>query len=192
MTLPTLDLPTIEADTRAWLERAVINLNLCPFAKSVYVKNQVHFVVSQATDADGLLAELTQQLKDLVGLPATVRDTTLLIVPQGFGDFLLFNDFLDLADGALDELDLHGTLQIANFHPDFQFAGTEPDDMGNFTNRSPYPTLHLIREESIDRAVAAFPNAEAIYEQNIMTLEKLGQAGWAALAVGATIPPSHD
>jgi hypothetical protein len=176
----------VEQDTRRWLERAVIGLNLCPFAKSVHVKGQVHYAVSAATDAEGLRQALVTELKDLVAQDPQVRDTTLLIAPDGFSDFLDFNDFLAQADRALVELELEGTLQIAPFHPQFQFAGTSDDDITNFTNRAPYPTLHLIREASIDRAVQAFPEAEAIFEVNMATLEKLGPDGWAALDVGPT------
>ena len=175
---------TAEQDTRRWLERAVIGLNLCPFAKSVHVKGQVHYAISAAQTAEGLLEHLIEELKDLVALAASVRDTTLLIAPQCLSDFLDFNDFLELADRALVDLDLDGVIQIASLHPEYQFAGTRADDVTNFTNRSPYPTLHLLREESIDRAVAAFPHAEAIFEVNMQTLEQLGVQGWAALQVG--------
>jgi len=174
------------ADTRAWLERAVIGLNLCPFAKSVHVKGQVHYAVSRATTKEVLLEDLVSELKDLVAMDATVRDTTLLIVPDCMQDFLDFNDFLAQADQALADLDLEGVLQIASLHPRYQFAGTLEDDITNFTNRSPYPTLHLLREDSIDRAVAAFPNPESIFEVNMQTMERLGLAGWAALKVGRT------
>ena len=179
---------TVEQDTRRWLERAVIGLNLCPFAKSVHVKGQVHYAVTAATDAAGLRQALASELQDLAALDPQVRDTTLLIAPDAFTDFLDFNDFLAEADDALAELDLEGTLQIAPFHPRFQFAGTAEDDITNSTNRAPYPTLHLIREASIDRAVQSFPEAEAIFEVNMATLEKLGPAGWAALEVGPTLP----
>ncbi len=172
------------ADTVRWLERAVIGLNLCPFAKAPHVKGQIHYVVSQAKGLEGLRDELIEQLQALAAMPADERETVLLIVPQMLADFLAFNDFLDEADGVLQELDLEGVFQVASFHPQFQFADTEPDDIGNFTNRSPYPTLHLLREESIDRAVEAFPEAETIYETNIATLENLGTKGWTALDVG--------
>jgi hypothetical protein len=174
------------ADTRAWLERAVIGLNLCPFAKSVHVKGQVHYAVSRATTAHDLLDDLVSELNDLVAMDATVRDTTLLMAPDCMQDFLDFNDFLALADQALADMDLEGVLQIASLHPRYQFAGTQEDDITNFTNRSPYPTLHLLREDSIDRAVAAFPNPESIFEVNMRTMEQLGQDGWAALKVGRT------
>ncbi len=174
------------ADTVRWLERAVIGLNLCPFAKAPQVKGQIHCVVSEAKGLEGLRDELIEELQALAALPAEERETVLLIVPHMLRDFLDFNDFLDEADGVLQELDLEGEFQVASFHPDFQFAGTEPDDITNYTNRSPYPTLHLIREASIDRAVEAFPEAETIYEANMATMEKLGHDGWKKLDVDAT------
>lgn len=181
------DMNTLEiADTVRWLERAVIGLNLCPFAKAPHVKGQIHYVVSQAKGLEGLRDELIEQLQAMAALSAEDRETVLLIVPQMLHDFLEFNDFLDEADGVLQELDMEGEFQVASFHPQFQFADTEPDDITNFTNRSPYPTLHLLREESIDRAVEAFPEAETIYETNMATLEKLGLKGWQDLDVGPT------
>ncbi len=167
----------------------MIGLNLCPFAKSVHVKGQVHYAVSLGSTADALLERLIGELKDLAALDASVRDTTLLIAPDCLSDFLDFNDFLDTADQALVDLDLDGVIQIASFHPQYQFGGTQVNDITNFTNRSPYPTLHLLREESIDRAVAAFPNAEAIFEVNMQTLEQLGTDGWSALQVGPSTDP---
>jgi len=174
------------ADTVRWLERAVIGLNLCPFAKGPHIKGQIHYAVSDAKGLEGLRDELIEELKALQALPAEERETTLLIVPHMLRDFLGFNDFLDEADGVLQELDMEGEFQVASFHPDFQFADTEPDDITNFTNRSPYPTLHLIREASIDRAVEVFPEAETIYEANMATMEKLGLEGWKKLDVDAT------
>ena len=179
---------TVTQDTRRWLERAVIGLNLCPFAKAVHVKGQIHYVVSHATEPQALLQALVSELQALQACDPVVRDTTLLMVPCCLQNFLDFNDFLAQADEALVELGLDGILQIASFHPHFQFAGTRPDVMGNFTNRSPYPTLHLLREDSIERAVEAFPDAESIFGKNIETLEQLGQAGWAALGLGASKP----
>lgn len=182
------DARVVVEDTRAWLERAVIGLNLCPFAKSVHVKGQVHHAVSEAADADQLLGDLAGELRALVALPAEVRDTTLLMVPCMLQDFLDFNDFLGRADALLVELGLDGEIQIASFHPDYQFAGTSADDVTNCTNRAPYPTLHLLREESIDRAVQAFPDAEEIFGRNMLTLQALGMQGWAALDVGPSVP----
>jgi hypothetical protein len=179
-------------DTRVWLERAVIGLNLCPFAKGVYVKEQIHYAVSSARTPEDLLQDLVVELKELMALDPSVRDTTLLIAPDCLGDFLDFNDFLTQADQALVDLELDGVLQIASFHPDFQFAGTAADDITNFTNRTPYPTLHLLREDSIDRAVEAFPQAESIFEQNMQTMAQLGAEGWAALGVGRSPGCPHQ
>jgi hypothetical protein len=176
-------------DTRRWLERAVIGLNLCPFAKAVHVKQQIHYALSQSQNGNELCAELETQLRELLTLGPQVRDTSLLIVPFLLQDFLDFNDFLAEAEEVLTSLDLEGVIQIASFHPNYQFAGTRADDITNFTNRSPYPTLHLIREDSIDRAVEAFPDPEAIFETNMQTLENLGLAGWEALDVGPTPTP---
>jgi hypothetical protein len=169
------------AATRRWLERAVIGLNLCPFAKAVVAKDQVRFVLSDATTPAALLAELGEELLLLRDTPAEQVDTTLLIHPQVLTDFLDYNDFLDDADGLVETLGLDGVLQVASFHPDYQFAGTAPDDVGNCTNRAPYPTLHLLREDSVERAVAAFPDPEAIVERNLATLDKLGIEGWREL-----------
>jgi hypothetical protein len=170
--------------TRRWLERAVIGLNLCPFAKSVYVKEQVRYVVSHATTPEALLEELMNELQDLADTDPEKVDTTLLIHPQVLGDFLDFNDFLDVADAALEDMQLDGELQVASFHPDYQFADTDPNDITNYTNRAPYPILHLLREDSIARAVEAFPDAAEIFEKNIETMEKLGHEGWDKLDVG--------
>jgi hypothetical protein len=171
----------IIAATREWLEKAVIGLNLCPFAKAVTLKDQVRFVVSAAPHLDGLLEDLDRELDFLAVADPEAVDTTLLIHPTLLPDFLDFNDFMQLAEAAVGEHGLEGVIQIASFHPAFQFEGTAPDDMGNYTNRAPFPTLHLLREASIERAVAAFPEAATIYERNIETLRALGHAGWQAL-----------
>jgi len=169
------------SQTRAWVEHAVVGLNLCPFAKAPMVKGQIHYVLTDTTDPRVLLDELCAQMHALVEADPTTIETTLLIHPNVLVDFLDFNDFLDAADAALDELGYGGVLQIASFHPDYQFDGTGPDDLGNASNRSPHPTLHLLREASVDRAVQAFPEAEAIVENNLRTLDALGADGWAAL-----------
>jgi len=173
--------PDYIADTRRWLERAVIGLNLCPFAKAVYVKEQVRFVLSEATGVEALLHDLHDELLWLQGIDPQQTDTTLIVHPHMLGDFLDYNDFLDQADALVEALGLEGVLQVASFHPQYQFAGTHPDDAENRTNRSPHPTLHLLREDSVARAVAAFPDPDAIVSRNIETLEQLGDAGWARL-----------
>jgi hypothetical protein len=178
------------ADTRRWLERAVIGLNLCPFAKAVHVKGQIHYATYLPAEHDDLLDGLLAEARQLVALDAAERDTTLLIAPNALADFLDFNDFTARAERRLAKAGFDGVLQLASFHPQFQFGGTEPDDIGNATNRAPYPTLHLLREESVDRAVEAFPDAEEIFGRNIDTLEALGPEGWAALDVGPGSTPS--
>jgi hypothetical protein len=169
------------AQTRRWIEQAVIGLNLCPFAKAVYVKNQVRIVVSRSRHLDGFLDDLDRELDLLAQTPAEQVDTTLLVHPTLFPDFLVFNDFLDVVDGVIEEHGLDGQIQIAPFHPDFQFEGTELGDIGNATNRSPYPTLHLLREDSVARVTASGDSAETIVERNIATLQALGPEGWARL-----------
>jgi hypothetical protein len=168
-------------ETRAWVDRAVIGLNLCPYAKGPQVKGQVRYALSTATEPEALLADLVAELQRLAACPIDTTETTLLVHPQVLIDFEDYNDFLDVADAAVEELGLEGVLQVASFHPDYRFEGTAADDIANATNRSPYPTLHLLREESIDRAVAAFPEAESIYEANMATMDRLGTDGWAAL-----------
>ena len=180
------------ADTQRWLERAVIGLNLCPFAKAVHVKGLIRYAVSEATTATELLVDLKNEINSLANMDiagvSIAYDTALLIAPHCLQDFLDFNDFLGKADKLLAKMKLEGTLQLANFHPHYQFAGTESDDITNFTNRAPYPTLHLLRESSIDQAVEAFPEAEAIFEVNMATMERLGLQGWSDLDVGKTNP----
>ncbi len=175
------DHDTIIADTRQWLTQAVIGLNLCPFAKAVHVKNQIRYRVSEATTPEALLEDLVAELCILRDADPALTDTTLLVHPAVLTDFMDFNDFLDVVDAAVEELELDGILQVASFHPDYQFDGTEPDDIENYSNRSPYPTLHLIRESSLEQAVAAIPDAADIYETNIQTLRKLGHEGWKKL-----------
>ncbi|MEK8050788.1 DUF1415 domain-containing protein [Ideonella sp. DXS22W] len=183
------------AETRAWIDRAVIGLNLCPFAKAPQVKGLIRYVHTDATDTDALVHVLIDELQHLAATPITEVETTVLVHPRVLQDFADYNDFLDVADASLAALGLEGVLQVASFHPDYQFADAPADDISHATNRSPWPTLHLIREASIDRAVAAFPEAESIYETNIATLQALGAAGWAALQrqirADADAPPDH-
>ncbi|MDR3426555.1 DUF1415 domain-containing protein [Silvimonas sp.] len=171
----------ILAATQRWLTRAIIGLNLCPFAKSVHVKQQIRYVISDATDAEGVEAALELALLELNDSDPADVDTTLLILPAAFADFLDYNDFLHQADRLLKLMGFQGKYQIASFHPQYQFAGTEADDIENYTNRAPYPTLHLIREASIERAVAAFPDASVIYERNQETMRRIGLDGWRKL-----------
>ena len=171
-----------EVATRRWIEKAVIGLNLCPFARAVYVKDQVRIVVSQARHLDAFLDDLDRELDLLVATPAERIDTTLLVHPTLFPDFEVFNDFLNVVDDVVVEHELEGVIQVAPFHPLFQFEGTEPDDVTNATNRAPFPTLHLLREESVERAVATEGgDADAIVERNLQTLRDLGAEGWRSL-----------
>lgn len=174
------------AATRAWIEKAVVGLNLCPFAKPVYVREQVRYAVSEARSIDALLEDLDRELLRLAQADPEEIETTLLIHPHVLGDFLDFNDFLERADEVVEEHGLEGVIQVASFHPGYQFEGTTPDDITNFTNRSPFPTLHLLREASVERAVEAFPDTDEIYKRNMETLRRLGLEGWKAL--GLTLP----
>ncbi|MCX7192278.1 MAG: DUF1415 domain-containing protein [Proteobacteria bacterium] len=174
---------TIIAATRDWLEKAVIGLNLCPFAKAVHVKKQIRYVVSGATTEDALLEELMTELRHLQDTDPELLDTTLLIHPYVLTEFLDYNDFLDAVDIATAEPEFNDAFQVASLHPQYQFAGTEVDDIENYSNRAPYPTLHLLREASVDRAVDAFPDADRIPDANIEMLKKLGHEGWDALGL---------
>ncbi|MBK7677266.1 MAG: DUF1415 domain-containing protein [Candidatus Accumulibacter sp.] len=182
-TMPSHD--QVIAATRLWLQRAVIGLNLCPFAKGVHGKGLVRYVVSEAQDEEDLLGDLERELEVLRAAPPEEVDTTLLIHPMVLNAFADFVRFLDLVEVVLRTQRLQGVLQVASFHPDYVFADSEADDITNCTNRSPFPTLHLLREASLDRAVAAFPDAAAIYERNMQTLRELGHAGWRELGVSA-------
>nr|WP_315466881.1 DUF1415 domain-containing protein [uncultured Undibacterium sp.] len=169
--------------TKLWLEKAVIGLNLCPFAKGVHIKDQIRYFVSHATTPEELIKDLMAELEVLAEANPDKIDTTLLIHPYVMQDFLDYNDFLEVADATLEELDLDGILQVASFHPQYQFEDAEPEDIDNYTNRSPFPTLHLLREDSIEKAVEAFPEAEQIYEKNIQTLRALGHEAWKKLFI---------
>jgi uncharacterized protein len=171
----------IIATTRRWLERSVIGLDLCPFAAGPYRENRVHFCVSEQRTASGLLEELRSELVQLQAADPLRRETTLLIHPWVLTDFLEYNDFLEVCEATVEDLGLEGELQVASFHPQYQFADTQPNDIENFTNRSPYPMLHLLREASIERAIAAVGDTEEIYRRNIRTLRELGHVGWQRL-----------
>ena len=174
-------------DTQLWLTRAVVGLNLCPFAKAVMAKGQVRYVVTELTEPEQVLKLLQSEMQTLVDADPNTLDTTLLIAPYLLPDFVDFNEFLFDCDAVLLGMDLEGVLQIADFHPGYQFAGTAPDDVENLTNQSPYPTLHLLREDSVTRAVDAFPDAALIYERNIDLLREMGTAGWQALGMQARL-----
>jgi len=177
-------------DTQKWLMEAVIGLNLCPFAKAVVVKDRVRYRVCLSSVSQDVLQMLADELQFLVSADASVVETTLLIAPYALSDFLDFNEFLGECNTLLESQGLEGELQVADFHPDYQFAGEAPDAMGHFTNRAPYPTLHLLRESSLDEAVAVYPDAALIFERNIASLESLGVQGWADLGVIARLKGS--
>jgi hypothetical protein len=174
-------------DTQHWLMQAVVGLNLCPFAKAVVVKNLVRYRVCVSHDPQDLLALLQEELQHLAAADPEQLDTTLLIAPHALPDFDAFNQFLDDCDAVLRALGLDGVLQVADFHPGYTFAGEDPQGMSHFTNRAPYPTLHLLREASIDQAVAASPDAALIYERNIARLQALGPTGWQSLGIQARV-----
>ena len=179
-----IEVAVVEQDVRRWLERAVIGLNLCPFAKAVYAKNQIRIVISDASTERALLQQLGEEMALLRDTPAEQVDTTLLVHPQVLHDFLDYNDFLDQADALLEAMELDGVLQVASFHPQYRFAGTEAGDAGNLTNRAPHPILHLLREDSVERAIAAYPQPDAIIERNIATMHRLGAEGLHKLLAG--------
>ncbi len=172
--------------TRRWVERAVVGLNLCPFARAPFIQGRIRYAVSHARDTDALLDDLCGELQSLAAADAADCETTLLIHPHVLGDFLDYNDFLDVADAAVETLKLDGVLQVASFHPHYQFADTGPEDVENATNRSPFPTLHLLREASVERAAEAMSDPDEIYRRNIDTLRKLGLDGWRALGTEAS------
>ena len=171
----------VVSSTRRWLEKSVIGLNLCPFAEAAYRADRVRFFVSEQRSASGLLAELRLELIGLHEADPLRCETALLIHPWTLNDFLEYNDFLDVCDATVGELGLEGELQVASFHPHYQFAGTQSEDIENYTNRSPYPMLHLLREASVERAIAAVGDTDEIYRRNIRTLRYLGHAGWRRL-----------
>ena len=174
-------------DTQQWLLQAVVGLNLCPFAKAAVVKDMLRYRVCASSEPADLLAMLREELQHLADTHPDKLDTTLLIAPKALPDFLDFNEFLGDCEQVLTDLELDGVLQVADFHPRYQFGGTDVDDIENFTNRAPYPTLHLLREASIDKAVEAYPDASLIFERNIEVLNKLGHAGWAQLDIAARL-----
>jgi hypothetical protein len=181
ITEENIDNEEIIAATRRWLERSVIGLNLCPFAESVYRANRVRFRISEQRSAQALLGELRSELTGLQAEDPLSCETTLLIHPWVLADFIEYNDFLEVCEATIADLGLEGELQVASFHPQYRFADTQSDDIENYTNRSPYPMLHILREASVERAIAAVPDTDEIYRRNIRTLHDLGHAGWERL-----------
>lgn len=169
------------AATRDWLEKAVIGLGLCPFARAVHAKGLVRYTVSAAQSPEALAEDLVAELRAIVAADPAAVETTLLVHPGVLADFEDYNDFLDIADALLDELGLAGVIQIASFHPRYRFEGTMKDAIENYTNRSPYPMLHLLREDSVEKAVTTYPDVADIPEKNIETMNRLGLDGWLAL-----------
>lgn len=190
MNAPCLSSDAVTAMVRVWVEKAVIGLNLCPFAKSVYARQRIRFTVSDATTPEALALNLMEELNFLQSVDPAVVDTTLLIHPYVLQDFDDYNAFLGAAEAILDEMGLAGELQIASFHPAYRFADSEADDITNYTNRSPFPILHLLRESSVEAAVASYPDPDDIYRNNIALLRQLGKTGWDAL--GMPQPPIVD
>ena len=174
------DDPVIAA-TRKWVERAVIGLSLCPFAHAPFRDGRIRFVHTRVATQAALADVLADELERLSHASRDEIETTLIVHPGVLGDFLDYNDFLDVADAIVAEMELDGVIQVASFHPQYQFEDTAPDDITNFSNRSPYPTLHLLREESVDEAVATHPDTESIPARNIATMKKLGRDGWLAI-----------
>ena len=164
---------------RQWVETFVVGMNLCPFAKRELVKNRVRFVTTAATTAEQLLQVLQTELELLNADPSV--ETTLLIHPAVLQDFYDFNDFLGFADSLLVDMELEGIYQVASFHPDYQFGGTRSGDAENYTNRAPYPVLHLLREESLERVIADYSDVDDIPERNIELMNSLGQDKLQAL-----------
>ena len=181
---PDAQADDVIAATRDWLEKAVIGLGLCPFAKAVHARGQIRFVVSAAQSPEALVDDLMAELRAIEAADPAAVDTTLLIHPGVLADFEDYNDFLDIADALLDELELSGVIQIASFHPQYRFEGTMRDAIENYTNRSPYPMLHLLREDSVEKAVTTYPDVADIPEKNIETMNRLGLDGWLRLMSG--------
>lgn len=171
-----MDHQTVIEGTRRWIASMVIGLNLCPFAQRVFDGDKIRYVVSDACDEPALLKDLAGELRTLVAAPIETTETTLLIHPQAFTDFLDYNDFLDTAEQMVADLGIEGVIQIASFHPHYQFADTTTDAVGNYTNRSPYPMLHLLREESIDAIADDEEKLLEIPRRNIETLRAQGLA----------------
>jgi hypothetical protein len=178
---PRINSDEIISMTRRWVEKSVIGLNLCPFAESPYRSERVRFYVSEQRSAAGLLEELGAELTLLAQADPLQCETTLLIHPWVLTDFIEYNNFLEVCDATVADLELEGELQVASFHPQYQFEGSQPDDIENYTNRAPYPILHLLREASVERAVAAVGDTDEIYLRNMRTLRALGHPGWKRL-----------
>ncbi|MFP5402389.1 MAG: DUF1415 domain-containing protein [Gammaproteobacteria bacterium] len=163
----------IIADVEQWLDEVVIGLDLCPFAARPRREKRVRIAVSHATTPEALLDDLQAELERLADAPAGELETTLLAIPDMLEDFADYNDFLDAVDLWVEQFGWEGELQVASFHPQYQFADTEADDPGNLTNRSPWPLLHIIREDSLEKAIEHYPDVDGIPERNIARMKAL-------------------
>jgi hypothetical protein len=163
----------IIADVRSWVDEVVIGLDLCPFAARPRDEKRLRIAVSHATTEEALLDDLQAELERLADTPAEELETTLLAIPDMLENFAGYNDFLDAVELWLEQFGWEGELQVASFHPDYQFADTEPDDAGNLTNRSPWPLLHIIREDSLEKAIEHYPDVEGIPDRNIRRMKAL-------------------
>ncbi|AJR05398.1 DUF1415 domain-containing protein [Photobacterium gaetbulicola] len=163
----------VHQQVQQWLEQVVIGLNLCPFAAKPNRNQQIQIFISEAQSEDILLEEIYQQLKQLDRTPVDELETTLVVTPGLFDDFADYNQYLDLIDALVFQMGYQGIYQVASFHPDYCFHGTEPEDAENLTNRSPYPIFHLIREESMEKVLKHYPDPEGIPERNIERVEGL-------------------
>ncbi len=175
----------IQNRCNVWLEKAVIGLNLCPFAKAVHVKGRIRWVLLEGVDEAELRACIEAEMQMLADLPCEVTDTTLIVLTQALPEFLEFHWFVEALGPLLKRLGLRGILQVASFHPHFEFAGSQPHDRANFTNRSPWPIVHLLRESSVEKAVAAFPQAQAIFESNIERLDAMSDTDFKEIFTNA-------
>ena len=182
--------PAIAA-TRRWVEQVVVGLNICPFAAAPVRGDRIRYALCEATHPEAIYRALLQEMEDLIGLPESVAEGSLLVVPQGLENFADYLDLFQVAEAAIPEAGLEGILQLASFHPDYQFHGAAPDDPANYTNRSPYPMFHLIREAPLERALARHPDPEGIPARNIELLRRLGLASMRE-RLASCFDPSGD
>jgi uncharacterized protein len=167
------------AEVKCWIEKAVIGLDLCPFAKPVYEQGRIHYIVSPSEQVDGLMFDMHAQLLRLRQHPE--NETTLLIIPCQLADFSDFNQMLDQAEALLKAYDWVGEFQLASFHPQYQFANTQIDDRENWSNRAPYPILHVLRESSLEQAIEHYPEVAEIPARNIRKLRSLDDISFDAI-----------
>jgi len=162
------------AEARNWVERIVIRHNFCPFAHKPARNNVIRYVACMDDSEEALVEILISELLKLRDADHSVHETTVLVAPNCLRDFHLYNQFLDLIDVLLEQFNLQGVLQVASFHPDYQFADLDEDDVRNYTNRTPHPMFHLIVEDDIERARNTYPDVESIPETNMRVLEEMG------------------